>query len=154
MNKKQKNYTSLMMCEEGIRKIFEENNQEFFSYAWRKHIDAFVRFESKYNALLEWINAMLEVQFSVVNALNPADKDNSYTGAMLKDYLGACQDVAVLTNAKTIMLSPSCTTEMRSNIEYTLSKLFQIHYAEGLGYVKNSAYSQISSANKPKTNKA
>ena len=53
----------------------------------------------------------------------------------MKEYLDACKNVAMLVNAKTIILDNKCTTKMRENWEYTLCKLFNLTYNKDLGYI-------------------
>lgn len=125
------------MCEEGLRRVFEENNLEFFSYAWREHLQNVLTAESKFSQLIDWINERLNVEFALINCFNPADKDSTYSKANMKDYLEACQTVAVLLNAKCIIMSDTCTTKMRENWEYAICKLYHIHYVRDIGYAPN-----------------
>jgi len=121
--------------EEEIKKVFYKNNQEFFSYAWRENIKEFLTTENRYTQLLQWINERLEIEFGIMNVFNPADKDETFTNTVMKDYLDACQKVSILLNAKIIIMDEKCTTKMRENWEYTLCKLFNLKYDNNLGFI-------------------
>lgn len=125
----------LIKLEDAIKNIFKENNQEFFSYAWRENVENFLSAENRYTQLIDWINQQLETEFVVINVFNPSDKDESYTQGYIKNYLEACQNVAMLVNAKTIILDEKCTTEMRKNWEYTICKLFNLEYNKEIGFI-------------------
>ena len=124
-----------LRIEEDLKKVFESYNKIFFSYAWRDKINEFLTAESKYSRLVEWINERIDLEFGIINVFNPADKDECFTNALMKDYLDACKNVALLVNAKTIILDKNCSTKMRENWEYTLCKLFNIKYNSELGYI-------------------
>lgn len=130
-----KKTSDLVICEDLMKRVFEQNNQEFFSYAWRESVVELLSSESKYSRLLEWINERLSFEFSIINTFNPADKESDYTKKQMKTYLKACETVGVLLNAKYIIMSDTCTTKMRENWEYTLCKLYGISYNKDLGYV-------------------
>lgn len=123
--------------EESIKKLFEKNNQEFFSYAWRENISNFLSNENRYTCLLEWINERIDIEMAIINCFNPADKDETFSIGNMKDYLKSCETVAMLENAKAIILDEKCTTKMRENWEYTICKLFNIVYNKELGFVPN-----------------
>ena len=124
-----------LRLDNAIQKIFEENNQVFFDYAWRENVEEFLSRESKYNQLVQWINERIEMEFGFINVFNPADKDEKYSKRTMKEYLSACQNAAVLMNAREIILDKKCTTKMRENWEYTLCKLFNLRYSKSLGYI-------------------
>lgn len=126
---------SRIKLEDELKKVFKANNQIFFSYAWREKLKNILTEESKYSRLVEWINERIESEFVIINIFNPADKDETFTNARMKEYLDACQNVSLLVNARTIILDNNCTTQMRDNWEYTLCKLFNLKYSSELGYI-------------------
>lgn len=125
----------LIKLEDAIKNIFKENNQEFFSYAWRENVENFLSAENRYTQLIDWINEQIEINLNVINVFNPADKDSAYSIGYLKNYLDSCQKIGVLINAKTIILDEKCTTKMRENWEYTLCKIFNLVYNKDIGFV-------------------
>ena len=116
-----------------IEKRMIKENEIFFSYSWREKIDEWLTNESRFARLVEWINERIESNYTTIDVFNPADKDETFTGDRMKLYLNACQEVAMLMNAKHIILDNRCTTKMRENWEYTICKLFGVHYNEQLG---------------------
>lgn len=118
---------------DAIRGIMFKNNENFMSYAWRNHIENALKCEDKYLKLANWIDAEVYQCFIIINAYNPADKENDYTTHQFKEWQKACMEMAMLTNLKVIMLDSYCTLEMRENIEYTICKYFKIKFNEELG---------------------
>lgn len=130
--------------EDAIKKIFEKNNQEFFSYAWRENVDQFLETESRYDTLVKWINDRITFELNIISTFNPADRDDAYKVGYLKQYLSACETVSVLTNAREIILDRHCTSKMRENWEYTLCKLYNLYYCKDLNqYLKADKKNEI-----------
>lgn len=115
-----------------IEQFMIKNNQTFFSYSWREKINEFMSSESKYSRLIDWINDQIEYYRNNLNVFNPADKTDDYNNSYFKTYEDACKNVAMLLNFKWILLDNHCTTEMRNNIEYSICKLYKIHYSKEL----------------------
>lgn len=115
-----------------IAYFFRKNNQVFFNYAWREKINNILTTESKYSKLIDWINNEIENERINLNVFNPADKTKTYSNSVFKKYTDSCQNIALLLNAKYIILDKDCTTEMRDNWEYTLCKMFKIKFNEEL----------------------
>lgn len=124
--------------EESILKAIEKEiikgNTEFFSYAWREKLQEgnFLEKESKYSKLVNWIDNEIELTNSIKNVFCPADKNSNTTLAMVNTYLNLMQKLAVLIHCKELLLDKRSTTKMRENIEYTLCKIYKIHYNENL----------------------
>lgn len=117
---------------ENLKKHFRENNEYFFSYAWREKITEILDIEHKYMALVQWIDKQIENDMQCINILNPADKQCGYTNKQFLMYQDACKNVAMLLNFKYILLHIDCNVQMRANIEYTICKIFNIKYNEEL----------------------
>ncbi len=117
---------------EALSKSLRKNNQTFFSYAWREQIENMIATESKYSRLVEWIDREIELSGELLNVFSPADKTEDYTKGYLANYLEQIQKYAVLVHCKDLLLDSRTTTQMRENIEYTLGKLYGIHYSNEL----------------------
>lgn len=115
-----------------IENFMVKNNQQYFSYAWREKIDEYLSTESKYSKLVDWINTQIEFYKNNMNVFNPADKFEDYNNGYFKTYEDACKNIAMLLNFKWMLLDNHCTTEMRENIEYTICKIYKIHYNKEL----------------------
>ena len=111
-----------------IEKFLIENNEIYFSYAWREKINEFLSDESKYSRLIDWINNEINNYKENLNLFNPADKIDGYTNSFLKTYRDSCMNLTMLLNFKYILLDNRTTMSMRENIEYTICKLYNIHY--------------------------
>lgn len=121
--------------EKEYQRLFQKNNLNFFSYAWRENVNEFLSSESRYSRLVEWINEQIEDCFSLINVFNPSDwaGDKVFTIDMMNTYLEKCMELSFLINARTIILDNKCTTEMRKKIEYSLCKMFNIKFNKDLG---------------------
>lgn len=115
-----------------IETELKKNNQEFFSYAWRENITNILENESRFNSLLKWIDSKIELLKININLFNPADKTADYTNETFNTYFNALREFALLINMREILISNTATTEMRNNVEYTLCKIFKIHYNNNL----------------------
>ena len=118
-----------------IEKEFKKKNDDYFSYAWREklgELGEFLAEESKYTKLVDWINHEIEICNETKNVLSPADKDEKTTRGMVNTYLALMQKLAVLVHCRELLLDSRSTTKMRENIEYTICKLYGVHYSEQL----------------------
>lgn len=115
-----------------IQDELSKNEDEFFSYAWREKLGEMLKEESKYCRLIEWINGELEQCKVGINVFCPADKQEDYTKQYANTYLLSMQKFAVLLHFRALLLDRRTTIKMRENIEYTLCKLYGIHYSEEL----------------------
>lgn len=118
-----------------IQEVIQNGNDEFFGYAWREKLDEmgeFLKEESKYARLVDWIDKEIAQLNSVKNVFCPADRNENTTQSMVCTYLSLIQKLAVLVHCKELLLDKRCTTKMRKSIEYTLCKLYKIKYVEKL----------------------
>lgn len=111
-----------------IEKEYDKNRDVFFEYAWREKINEFLNADTKYARLVDWINERIKMHRDTINAFNPADRTEQYTNGFFEHYRKACEELAMLINLKWIILDNRCTMAMRDNIEYTICKIFNIHY--------------------------
>lgn len=118
-----------------IEKEITKGNDQFFDYAWRQKLNIlgdFLKEETKYSQLVAWINQEIEKTNQTKNVFSPASKDKDTTLAMVNAYLNLMQKLAVLIHCREMLLDSRTTTQERENIEYTLCKLYKIHYSEKL----------------------
>lgn len=113
---------------ENIEKFLRNNNEEYFGYAWKMGISEILTTESRYSKLIDWINNEIKYYKDNMNVFNPAHKIDGYTNAFLRLYRDACMNLTMLLNFKYVLLDDRTTVKMRENIEYTICKLYNIHY--------------------------
>lgn len=119
-----------------IKKELKKSNIEFFEYAWREkltELSDFLEEESKYAKLVEWINKRIDFFNDTKNVFSPADKNEKTSVSMVNTYMELMKNIAVLIHCREILLDKQSTNKMRDNIEYTLCKIFKIHYNKELG---------------------
>lgn len=109
-----------------------DNNVEFMDFALKEQITNLLEQSSKYAKLVEWIDKQIEVNKNNMNAFNPSLRNDDYINAYFKNYDEGCKNVAMLLNLRFILSNKHCTNEMRENIEYTICKVFGVHYNESL----------------------
>ena len=116
-----------------IEKELKKGFIEYFSYAWREKInESLLEEESKYSRLVEWISSEIEQRVSIVNVFCPADKNENYTNNYFSTYMDQMKELAVLIHFRELLLDKRTTTQMRENIEYTVEKVFGVHYNDYL----------------------
>lgn len=115
-----------------IEKQYAKSRDTYFSYAWREKVDEWLDNESRYARLVDWINERIEDKQTTIDVFSPADKGEWYTNDYFKSYRSACEEIAMLIHLKWLLLDNRCTIKMRENIEYTICKVFNVHYNEML----------------------
>lgn len=115
-----------------LEKQYIKNNKEFFSYAWRENLTNYFEEDSKYQALVEWIDAELKSAQDLQNMFNPADKTEDYINSFFDTFKEASMNLAILLNFKHLLLHTNTTTTMRDNIEYSICKIYNIKYNKEL----------------------
>nr|DAP89027.1 MAG TPA: hypothetical protein [Caudoviricetes sp.] len=116
-----------------IEREIRKNDGIYFSYAWREKLGELLEEESRYAKLVNWLNREIELSESVINVFAPADRTKDYTKGNLATYMEQIQKLAILIHSRELLLDSRTTREMRENIEYTLGKLYGIHYSEEFG---------------------
>lgn len=109
-----------------------ENADTYFSYAWRDKIGEFLKEESKYARLVDWIEKQIEFCNNTKDVFSPADRNENTTVNMVNSYCELMKNLAILTHCKMLLLDNRTTVKMRENIEYTICKLYKISYNEEL----------------------
>lgn len=117
-----------------IEKEYAKTQDIYFSYAWRERVEETLKEESKYARLVEWINERVNLNKTIIDMFNPADRNEQYNNGFFSNYRKACEELAMLINMKCIILDNRCSSKMRENIEYAICKIFGIHYSQELGY--------------------
>ena len=120
-----------------LKRIRQEINNSFghyFSYAWREAIGEMLEQESKYSKLVDWIDREIKDKMTTANFFSPADMDKigDYTNDFFETFREQLSDVATLTYFREVLLDDRTTTKMRENIEYSIGKVFGVHYDEYL----------------------
>ncbi len=90
--------------------------------------------ESKYSKLVDWIDREIKDKMTTANFFSPADMDKvgDYTNNFFETFREQLSDIAMLTYFRELLLDDRTTTKMRENIEYSIGKVFGIHYDEYL----------------------
>ena len=109
-----------------------ENNLEFMNFALKEQVTNFLEQNSKYAKLVEWLDSEIEFYKNNMVAFNPSLRNDDYINAYFKNYDEACKNIAMLLNLRFILVNKHCTNEMRENIEYTICKVFGVHYNDNL----------------------
>lgn len=109
-----------------------ENNAEFIDFAMKEQIANLLEQSSRYAKLVEWIDKQIEANKNNMNAFNPSLRNDDYINAYFKNYDEACKNIAMLLNLRFILVNKHCTNDMRENIEYTICKVFNVHYNDSL----------------------
>lgn len=115
-----------------IRNKLNDSFCEYFSYAWRDKVDEMLAEESRYTKLVEWLDKEIRQKLSLVNMFCPADRTEDYKNSFFQTYMEQMKDIAVMTHFRELLLDNRTTTQMRENIEYTICKVYKIHYSEFL----------------------
>lgn len=115
-----------------IRNKLNDSFCEYFSYAWREKVDEMLTTESRFTKLVEWLDKEIRQKLSLVNMFCPADRIDGYTNQNFQTYSEQIKDIAVMTHCRELLLDSRSTTQMRENIEYTVCKVYGIHYSEFL----------------------
>ena len=112
-----------------IEEVMTQNNRHYFSYIWREKVKNELKADSKYQKLLDWINAEINISLSLINVINPAEGELEYWDL----YKTAMGKIAVLVHLREILLYQTCTDEMRASIERCFCEKMKIRYWEPLG---------------------
>ncbi len=115
-----------------IRNKLNDGFCEYFSYAWREKVDEMLKEESRYSKLVKWLDKEIEETVSLINVFCPADRSEDYTNDYFRTYKELMQNLAIMIHCRELLLDERTTTKMRENIEYTVCKLFNIHFSEFL----------------------
>lgn len=119
------------MLNQILRAIEDElhkNNLHFFSYVWREEIQNELKADSRYQKLLNWINAEIGLRESIINVIGPADGDISGWDLYIRELGG----LAALIHLREILTFRKCTDQMRGNIEKCVCEKMKIRYWENI----------------------
>ena len=120
-------YSITDLCN-ALRLEFTKRNQIFFEYAWNNKFGDFLKEESRYAKLVEWLNEEIDLRGDMINVLSPASWSNEFeTG-----YIESLKEFAVMVHMRDLLLDSRTTMEMRERIEKMLCNHYGIHYNEEL----------------------
>ena len=105
---------------------------EFFSMAFRDMSGEFLEQSSRFCKLVDWCDNEIRKMGAMANIFSPADKTEKYTESDFKLWRENIHTAAELVYLRALLLDHRTTTEQRQNIEYTICKLYGIHYSEYL----------------------
>lgn len=111
---------------------FKESGEQFSEFLWRDNIGEMIESQKRYSRLVEWIERQIDICMLRININTPANKSEDYTNGKFSDYLEDLKDVALLVNCKELLKDERTSREQRGNIEYTLCKIYGVHYSEYL----------------------
>ena len=115
-----------------IEKTLKKSGEEFSSFLWRERMGEALETQKRFSRLVEWINRELETSGCVACIDAPMNRESEYTKGKLADYVEAVQKVGVLVHCRELLTDERTSKEQRENIEYTLGKLYGVHYNEYL----------------------
>ena len=115
-----------------LSEAFKESGEKFSEFLWRENIGEMIESQKRYSRLVEWIERQIDICMLRININTPANKSEDYTNGKFSDYLEDLKDVALLVNCKELLKDERTSREQRGNIEYTLGKIYGVHYSEYL----------------------
>ena len=107
-------------------------NGVFFDFVWRNKIENILTEESRFSALANWCETELKLREKILQCFNPADKTDKYSIADFQNFQKQLNEIAMLIWAKETLLDSRCTEQQRTNVEYTICKIFMIRWCEQL----------------------
>lgn len=107
-------------------------NDVFFDFVWRNKIENILTEESRFSALANWCETELKLREKILQCFNPADKTDKYSIADFQNFQKQLNEIAMLIWARETLLDSHCTEEQRTNVEYTICKIFVIRWCEQL----------------------
>lgn len=116
-----------------LEKQFGAQYAEFFAQTWREHAGEFLEQSSRFSKLVEWCDEEIKEAAAMINAMSPADRTDFYTVAAAKEFREHLHALAELVYYRGLLCDNRTTTAQRENIEYTIEKLYSVHYNAYLG---------------------
>lgn len=111
---------------------FKKSGEEFKVFLWRDKLGEILETQKRFVRLVEWIGRQIEICGLSISINAPMNRDESYTKGDMATYLEGVQRFAVLVHSRELLLDANTSGEQRKNIEYTLEKLYGVHYDEYL----------------------
>lgn len=116
-----------------LAKQYGKQNAEFFAMAWRQMEGALLEQASRFTKLVDWCDKEIRQAGGIINTFSPADKTVDYSTAQAKLWREQVHYAAELVYFRALLLDNRTSNEQRENIEYTICKLYEIHWNEQLG---------------------
>lgn len=114
-------------------KEYGETIANFFMAEWRDLSKLCFELSERYAKLVEWCDKEIKQAALTINTFSPVDKDGNYTVDFLKTWREDLHYFSELVYFRALLLDNRTNNEQRKNIEYTICKLYGIHYNEYLG---------------------
>lgn len=111
---------------------FKKIGEQFSEFLWKEKLGEMIETQRRFVRLVEWIDREIEVSGLSIDISAPMNKDKDYTKGDMAAYLDGIQRFAVLVHSRELLLDDRTNGEQRRNIEYTLEKLYGVHYDEYL----------------------
>lgn len=111
---------------------FKKIGEQFSEFLWKEKLGEMIETQRRFVRLIEWIDREIEVSGLSIDISAPMNKDKNYTKGDMAAYLDGIQRFAVLVHSRELLLDDRTSGEQRKNIEYTLEKLYGVHYDEYL----------------------
>lgn len=111
---------------------FKKIGEQFSEFLWKEKLGEMIETQKRFVKLIEWIDREIEVSGLSIDINAPMNKDKDYTKGDMAAYLEGIQRFAVLVHSRELLLDDRTNGEQRKNIEYTLEKLYGVHYDEYL----------------------
>ena len=115
-----------------LSKQFGKQNAEFFAMAIRDNQEVLLEQSSRFTKLADWLEKEIRQTGQIINVFSPADKTEDYTQGQAFLWREQIRYIAELIYFYELLIATRTTTEQRENIEYTVCKLYGIHYSEFL----------------------
>lgn len=102
-------------------------NLIMFSYSWREKTAEWLKTETKFTALIHWLDSEISEREKLVAIFNPADNPKQF-----EFYYQQLAELSFMLHAEQNILSPSCSNAMRDNWERKICEFFKVKYSEKL----------------------
>lgn len=102
-------------------------NTIFFSYAWREKTDEWLKTESRFTALIRWLDSEISERKKLTAIFNPADEPEQFNF-----YYKQLSELAFMLQARDVILDSHCTTSIRTAWEQKICEQFDIYYSDYL----------------------
>lgn len=116
-----------------IEKELSESNAVYLKTLCKEKLGSFLEETSRFTKLVKWIDKERDLLKISISLFTPAWRDGQeYKKSYFNNYMNALKDWAFLTAMKDLLVSDGTSNNDRNNIEYTLCKIYNIHYSEQL----------------------
>ena len=115
-----------------MRAQYGELFAEYFTAAVKASAGEWLSNASRFAKLVAWCDKEIRRTGGIINVFSPADKTADYTNENFKLWREQVHYLAELLYFHDLLIDERTTNEQRQNIEYTICKLYGIHYSQDL----------------------